>query len=408
MFEIRALTIAALLASGAALAQGQPGDATFCRQYAATVATVAEDAIKMNPACLNPGSGVHGDRQSHLNWCARTPRENVEGASVHIRRLASRCAGLLAPATEYGGYDVIGHGQLERPYGQARQWEVKAAFSGRLFMYCVATNNAGPRSVSIGVDQSMPGDGRQWQLVAPVRSRKDWQGRLEIDGREPANRAGADVSGSSFENYTIVYLNLGQLDALRNGQQAVLGVGKQDFDFSLAGIAAAITKVEECRERRGAVAPAHAQSASGAAPAGAAVPAPLAQPGPEPVNLVETIYRRANSLDKATRAQFLSRQLLGLIERDERESASRNEPGKLEYSLLTGDQDMLKIAGLQVTEVSRQQNRATVRVSFRNIAFKGQALSHNVIYQLQLGDRGWRITNIIYSPQHNLLATLTR
>lgn len=412
MLHERALLIAALLGSSAALARGQPGDANFCRQYADTVATAVEDASKNNPACLNPGSGVHTDRQSHLSWCLRTPSDQVEGASTHIRRLASQCTSNFLPAPqEYGGYAIMGSGPFEQAYGATRGWEVKAAFSGRLFMYCVASNNAGDRTVKIGVDQAMPGDGSQWQLAIPLRSRKDWQGRLEIDGREPANRAGADVSGAVFADWTIAWLNMGQLDALRQGKQAVLGVGKQDFDFSLAGMAAAITKVEECRSRKG-VAPAAVRSGAGASPAPTALPPTGVIAGPEPAELVDGIYRSAmagrDAFDKRSRAQYLSRQLVRLIVQDERNSARNSEPGKLDYSLLSGGQDQLKIADLKVAEVSRQQDRVTVRVQFRNIAFQGRAPIETVSYQLQSGDQGWRITNIVYNAQHDLLATLTK
>jgi len=243
--------IAALLVPGAARAQGQPGDAQFCQQYAATAATASEDAIQSNPSCLNPGAGVHGDRNNHFAWCMRTPREQAEGASVHIRRLASRCAPMLVTPEEYGGYSIIGNGQMEVPYGQTRGWDVRAAFSGRLFMYCVAVRNRDGRSVSIGVDRAMPGDSSQWQLAVPVKANKDWQGRLEIDGQDPAGGAGADVSGTTFTDWTIAWLNMGQVDALKNGRQAVLGVGKMDYDFSLDGVAAAILKVQECRGRLG-------------------------------------------------------------------------------------------------------------------------------------------------------------
>lgn len=423
MFEARVLTIAALFASGAAFAQGQPGDANFCRQYAATVATAAEDAIKMNPSCRNASTGVHGDRQMHVDWCLRTPSDKVEGAAVHIRRLASRCTdNFLVTPSEYGGYAIMGAAQFEQPYGQTRGWNVKAAYSGRLFMYCVAENNAGGRSVRLGVDQAMPGDGSQWQLAVPVRSNKDWQGRLEVDGQEPAHRAGADVSGDNFADWTIAWLNMGQLEALKQGKTAVLGVGKQDYDFSLVGVAAAITKIEECRSRRGVVTTSASAAASSQpmqmaqqAPAQSdpgVSPPPGAALGPEPADLVESIYRRAisggDAFDRRTRAQYLSRQLVRLIAEDEQNSRRQQEPGKLDYSLLGGGQDMLKIGNLQVAEISRQQDRASVRVRFRNTAFGNNASVETVTYLLQAGDQGWRITNIVYGPQHSLLGTLTR
>lgn len=396
MFRVHAAIIATLLVSGTALAQGPAGDAVFCRQYADTVATASEDAIERNPACLSPSEGVHGDRRNHTDWCLRTPRGEVEGASLHIRRLATKCTRDFLPAPEeYGGYAIVRGAPFERPYGQARGWDVRAAFAGRLFMYCVASNDRGGRSIRIGVDRAMPGDQSQWQLAVPLRSRQDWQGRLEIDDREPADRAGADVSGTAFADWTIAWLNLGQVDALRQGDRAVLGVGKQDFDFSLAGVAAAISKIEECRARSGDVAP---------APGAAAML--------EPAGLVETIHREAMAgrdvFEERTRAHFLSRELLRLIVQDEQESARLGEPGKLEYSLLSGGQDRLVIGDLRVTEVSRGQGRATVRVDFRNTAFGNRAPMETVLYRLQAGDQGWRITNIVYDARHDLLSTLTR
>jgi hypothetical protein len=50
----------------------------------------------------------------------------------------------------------------------------------------------------------------QWQLAVPVKANTNWQGRLEIDGQEPAGRAGADVSGTTFGNWTVAWLNMSQ------------------------------------------------------------------------------------------------------------------------------------------------------------------------------------------------------
>jgi hypothetical protein len=135
----------------------------------------------------------------------------------------------------------------------------------------------------------------------------------------------------------------------------------------------------------------------------APAPAPAAVSGPEPVALVEAFYRSGDPTSRGSRAQFFSRELLRLIEADERNS--QNEPGNLDYNVLSGDQDSLTISNLRVTEVSRQQNRAVIRVTFRNTAFR-PATNHSLTYQLQAGDRGWRITNIIYSREQNLLLSL--
>jgi hypothetical protein len=268
------LFIVSLLLAGQAFAQTQPGDAAFCQSYAAAAANAAQDAIALNPACLDPSKGVHPVRKSHADWCSHTSAQEVEGAATHIARLASRCTqGALAAPTDYGGFEVAGTNEkFERPYGVARDWEVRAARSGsNTFMYCVAVSNKGGRQVRIGVDDTVMQRGQQWQLAIPLPSRKDWQGTLEVDGQGTGNGGGNNTSGNSVQGWTIAWLSMGDVDAMRQGQRAVLGVGNLDYDFSLEGAAAAILKVEECRSRRGVLVPARVA----AAPARAA-PAPAA------------------------------------------------------------------------------------------------------------------------------------
>lgn len=257
--------------AGAALAQQPPGDAAFCNEYADTAATAAGDAIALNPNCIDYNSGVHDNRKMHYDWCLRNPRDSAEGAALHIRQLASRCTrGVIAMPNDYGGYDIAGNRSFERPYASVRQWDVKVAVTGRTFMYCVAETGGPDHPVRIGFDRVMPGGSGQWQLAVPVQAGKDWQGQLEVDGAAPAAGAGAMVSGTATDGWAIAWLNMGQVDALRNGSTAVLGVGRGDYDFSLKGIAAAITKIDECRDRRGAGATAApAAQKTGQAPAAA-------------------------------------------------------------------------------------------------------------------------------------------
>lgn len=86
-----------LALTGTAAAQGAPGGARFCRQYAEIMSDIAAEAIGKNPACLNPSKGVHSVVQSHYDWCMRTPRQTVEGASDNIRRLSALCSGGRPP-----------------------------------------------------------------------------------------------------------------------------------------------------------------------------------------------------------------------------------------------------------------------------------------------------------------------
>ena len=223
---------------------------------------MAGDAIAINKSCQDFSKGVHGAEKMHLDWCARNSRSEVEGAATHIRRLASQCTkGALARPTDYGGYDIVGNEKFERHYGEARGWQVLAASSGRTFMYCAAIKDVGRGDVRLGRDLVEPGSGAQWQLAVPMKSKADWQGTLEIDGRGAGNGGGAQMSGTARDGWTIAWLTMGDVDALRQGKQAVLGVGKADFDFSLDGAAAALTKVDECVARKGGAAQASAPAA---------------------------------------------------------------------------------------------------------------------------------------------------
>lgn len=260
MTRMRLAVMMLICSAGAASAQA--GDAEFCRSYAASTAVVAEDAIRIDGACQDFSKGVHGSEKMHRDWCMRTNQSEVEGAATHIRRLSSQCTkGQLAKPTDYGGYDIVGNEQFERHYGETRGWQVLSAFSGRTFMYCAAIKDVGNGDVRVGRDLVELGMSGQWQLAVPVKSKADWQGTLEVDGRGTGNGGGANISGTAREGWTIAWLSMGDVDALRQGNTAVLGAGKADFDFALDGMAAALLKVEECVTRKGG-------GASAAAPKG--------------------------------------------------------------------------------------------------------------------------------------------
>ncbi len=143
-----------------------------------------------------------------------------------------------AGTNDYGGYDIAGRlMKAERVYGKARGWTVYVAGAKGRFAYCVGETKADGQRVRIGYD------GMQWQLAVPVRSRKDWSGTLTVDGD------GRPTSGTAVGRWTIAWLQLPELDRLRAGNEAALGIGKADYDFSLAGTAATVTKVDECVKR---------------------------------------------------------------------------------------------------------------------------------------------------------------
>ncbi|MFC3693730.1 hypothetical protein ACFOWB_16040 [Chenggangzhangella methanolivorans] len=263
MTRLRLAVTMLLCSAGAAAAQS--GDAAFCRSYAATTAVVAEDAIRIDGACQDFSKGVHGIEKMHRDWCMRTAQSEVEGAATYIRRLASQCVkGRLARPTDYGGYDIAGNEAFERSYGEARGWQVTSAFSGRTFMYCAATKDVGRGDVRLGRDLVEPGASGQWRLAVPVASKPDWRGALEIDGRGSGHGGGESVGGAARDGWTIAWLSMSDVEALRQGKAARLNAGAAGFEFALDGAAAALLKVEECVARKGGAPVASPTQASGA------------------------------------------------------------------------------------------------------------------------------------------------
>lgn len=91
MTRLSAALLITVALSGSAWAQ--QGDARFCGSYAANMSGMGDLAVKKNPACLDYGKGVHGNYQSHFDWCMRTPVPSVQGAETNIRRLIAQCTG---------------------------------------------------------------------------------------------------------------------------------------------------------------------------------------------------------------------------------------------------------------------------------------------------------------------------
>lgn len=168
----------------------------------------------------------------------------------------------FAQQNDYGGYDIVGQPRSEVRYGDTRGWAVFSAKAGSTFAYCFAQADRGD-----GSSFRLGWDGMQWQLAVPVTSRPDWSGTLQIDGAgsgQGYKRGGEDISGTATGDWTIAWLGEAELDGIRKGSTAVLGVGRGDFDFSLAGATAATLKVKECVARAG----------KAAQPAAAAQPEP--------------------------------------------------------------------------------------------------------------------------------------
>lgn len=155
----------------------------------------------------------------------------------------------LAQQNDYGGYDIGAFPQAESFYGETRGWRVFAANISGAFGYCFAEADRGDGSmVRLGWD------GLQWQLAVPFPSRSDWEGTLQIDGAGSGQgymKGGDHMSGTSSGEWTIAWLGEAELDGIRKGSNAILGVGKFDYDFSLSGATAASLKVTECVAQSG-------------------------------------------------------------------------------------------------------------------------------------------------------------
>jgi len=160
----------------------------------------------------------------------------------------------LAQTNDYGGYDIVSQPRNEIFYGDTRGWRVFAARDGATFAYCFADTDQ-----SNGSSHRLGWDGMQWQLAVPLRSQPDWEGTLQIDGAgsgQGYGRGGDFISGTAYGDWSIAWLGEAELDGIRRGNVAVLGVGKHDYDFSLSGATAATLKVQECVERSGLAEPA--------------------------------------------------------------------------------------------------------------------------------------------------------
>ncbi|AVO44438.1 hypothetical protein [Phreatobacter cathodiphilus] len=305
----------------------------------------------------------------------------------------------------YGGYDIVGPNQSgERPYAPVRDWGVNASWVGGAFAYCAAEAQPGGRVLRIGYDSG------QWQLAVQAEADPDWSGTLDIDGRQ------VSVSGAAVDGWAIAWLQREDLSRLGQGQQANLSVGRAYHDFPLTGMAAAITKVEECVQRRGVVTSANPRP-PGQATTPPPVPSQFAGVGPGPDELVAAMFRDrdVDSQNNATRLRYyeryLSRRLNRLIAEDFARSARDREPGRLDFSLLSGMQDALERTGVQLTPAAIQGDRATITGTVMWQFGSGrdrQTGRYRLRFQLEQGDRGWRVIDIGYLQDDGSLRSLLR
>jgi hypothetical protein len=165
-----------------------------------------------------------------------TPFQSVRAGAFVLALVAI----VVAPATAQTVTNIVNaRSSGEAPYASVRGWDVRSgAIAGR-FAYCAAEMRTGGTRLRLGYDNA------QWQLAVPYPARPDYQGSMEIDGRQ------IPLSGTSDGTWTFGWLTRGDLDAIRNGNQLILDIGKASLDYQLVGAAAAILKIEECVERQG-------------------------------------------------------------------------------------------------------------------------------------------------------------
>ena len=162
-------------------------------------------------------------------------------------------------ANQYGGFDIAGSANqfTENQYASTRGWTVNAAFANGQFAYCYGEISRDGTMVRLGFDNL------QWQLAVPVHTGSgEWQGTMEVDGDRRS------AMGNATLDWTIAWLGLRELEQLKQGTYAVLGLGRVDYDFSLAGVTATSSKVEECVNRRGQPIAAQAQRGNTPTPRG--------------------------------------------------------------------------------------------------------------------------------------------
>jgi len=125
-------------------------------------------------------------------------------------------------------------GVVEVDYGNIGDWLIiEGTLSGKT-AYCVAEKQFDQTKLRVGTD------GGQWQIGVPYPSSADHYGRLEVDGREQG------FTGTSTKNWTIGWVGLPIVDALKEGKMLILDIKKASLDYSLVGIDEAITMVETC------------------------------------------------------------------------------------------------------------------------------------------------------------------
>ena len=195
----------------------------------------------------------------HGKLCAWAADAGKAAAPPAPARAAESSAAEPA-SVDPAGSDIASDKAVENLYGAAHDWQVGFGRIDGSFAYCYAEMLFDEGPMRIGYD------GGQWQLGLLVRSKAPYEGSIEVDGRS------FYAAGTANQDWTFVWLDMQMLDAVRNGDELVVELNRQSINRPLKGIAAAITKVDECVQRKGVP------------PGGKAAAEPASEPTPGPVS----------------------------------------------------------------------------------------------------------------------------
>ena len=125
-------------------------------------------------------------------------------------------------------------GATETPYGGTRGWVIYSAHQDGQLHYCV-----GERDFS-GVKLRLGFDGGQWQFAIPFAQDPGYSSQFDVDGKARY------MSGTSDGQWTYHWLNMADLELIKNGNLLAVEIGRSSIDYPLIGTAATILKVKEC------------------------------------------------------------------------------------------------------------------------------------------------------------------
>ena len=119
-------------------------------------------------------------------------------------------------------------------YDNTGEWAIIANKVSGNKGYCTAVAHPNDQAIRLGYD------GGQWQLAIPVRSKPEWNGSIEIDGKTTG------ASGTSEGNWTYVWLHLSDYESIRQSKTFVVNIEKASFNYQFNGMANVGDIVERC------------------------------------------------------------------------------------------------------------------------------------------------------------------